>query len=240
MTVTSYPADTLEISCGGTPPRAEPGTVRRATGDEIPELARVLALAFEADPVSAWFFPDDSDRLHRLERMFALIWLPKLALPHEETYTTESLAGAALWQPPGSYETGPVESLRLLPGMARVWGRGLPRALRGLSFMESVHPHEPHYYLPILGVDPEWQGHGIGSAILGPMLERCDSEEMPAYLEATTPRNRELYRRNGFAVTEEIRFPDDGPPLWKMWREPVKRVSPLETAIDLEGEKGPS
>lgn len=221
MTVTSYTTRTPQITPSDALPGAESATVRRATGKDAPELARVLARAFEADPVTAWFFPNESERRERMERMFGLISLPKLALPHDETYTTDALAGAALWQPPGTYETGSVESVMLLPRLARVCGRGLPRALRGLSFMESTHPHEPHYYLPFLGVDPEWQGHGIGTALLGPVLERCDSEAMPAYLEATTPRNRELYLRNGFEVIEEIRFPDDGPPLWKMWREPA-------------------
>jgi len=208
MTATSYPAEVTQIT-------------RRATGHDVPQLARVLARAFEPDPVMAWFFPDESDRSERLERMFGLVLLPKMALPHDETYTTEVLAGAALWQPPGAYETGPIEDAKLLPRMARVWGRGLPRALRGLLFMESIHPHEPHYYLPILGVDPEWQGHGIGAQLLRPVLDRCDSEGMPSYLEATTPRSRALYLRNGFEVIEEVRFPGDGPPLWKMWREPA-------------------
>jgi hypothetical protein len=52
------------------------------------------------------------------------------------------------------------------------------------------------------------------------VLERCDSERMPAYLNAGSPRSRELYKRHGFHVTEEFRLPDDGPPLWRMWRDP--------------------
>jgi hypothetical protein len=53
-----------------------------------------------------------------------------------------------------------------------------------------------------------------------PILERCDRERMPAYLNAGSPRSRDLYLRHGFEVTEEFRLPEGGPPLWRMWREP--------------------
>jgi hypothetical protein len=43
---------------------------------------------------------------------------------------------------------------------------------------------------------------------------------VPAYLEASTPRNRALYERHGFTVTEEFVLGKGSPPLWRMWREP--------------------
>lgn len=86
--------------------------------------------------------------------------------------------------------------------------------------MERKHPHEPHWYLPAIGITPAWQGRGYGAALLRPMLERCDAERLPAYLEASTPRNVALYERNGFTVVEEGHYARDAPPLWRMWREP--------------------
>jgi predicted N-acetyltransferase YhbS len=88
--------------------------------------------------------------------------------------------------------------------------------------MESGHPTTPHYYLDSLGVEPEWQGMGLGSALMRPVLERCDREAMPAYLNAGSPRSRDLYMRHGFEVTEEFTLPDGGPPLWRMWRQPAQ------------------
>jgi GNAT superfamily N-acetyltransferase len=99
-------------------------------------------------------------------------------------------------------------------------GSSLPRLLRALSTVERNHPREPHYYLPFVGVEPESQGKGIGNALLRPILDRCDREGMPAYLEASTPRNRACYLRQGFEVTEEFRYPKGGPPSWRMWRNP--------------------
>jgi GNAT superfamily N-acetyltransferase len=194
--------------------------VGQASEDDAPALARTLALAFQHDPVARWFLPRDEDRLDRLERGFESIYLRRLSLPHHLTYTSPDRAGAALWIPPGAWETGTLESLRLLPHLARAFGRDLPRALRGMAAMEAAHPREPHYYLPFVGVRPTAQGRGLGTALLRPMLERCDREGMAAYLEATSPRNRVLYERLGFALVEEMPLPGDGPPLWRMWREP--------------------
>lgn len=195
-------------------------TVRKATADDAPGIAQSLARAFYNDPVIEWFLPDESQRMRRGQRMFESIFLKRVCLPQNETYTTEDIVGGALWMPPGKWQLGLLDNLRLLPHMAAVWGHGLPRALRSLGYLDSKHPHESHYYLFILGVEPEWQGKGIGAALMQPILERCDGERVPAYLEATTPRNCELYLRNGFEVVEEIELPGGGPPVWRMWREP--------------------
>ena len=54
-----------------------------------------------------------------------------------------------------------------------------------------------------------------------PVLERCDAEGTPAYLETDTERNVQLYERHGFEVTEEFDLPGGGPPVWLMWRPPA-------------------
>lgn len=40
------------------------------------------------------------------------------------------------------------------------------------------------------------------------MLTDCDRTGMPAYLEATSERNRDLYQRHGFEVSEVVTLPD--------------------------------
>lgn len=194
--------------------------MHKATGPEHPGVVAALARAFFDDPVTKWYFPDDSRRLRQHERLLAFIG-EKVWFEHDLTYTTDGGIGAAVWIPPDHWRVGIPEQLRMTPGlMSRIGLRDFPRALRGFNLMESHHPHEPpHYYLPEIGVVPEWQGKGIGTALLRPMLERCDREGVPAYLEATSARNRACYERNGFEVTGEFRYPN-GPSQWPMWREP--------------------
>jgi len=179
----------------------------------------VLARAFEDDPVSAWVLPDQEKRLAGLESMYRSISVPE-SVEHEDAYVTADGSAAALWIPPGVAKPGPVESLRLVARVIRIWGRGSLRPLRVVSYMESKLPAEPHAHLVFMGVDPDRQGEGIGSGLLRSTLAPLDLAGIPAYLEASTLRNRALYLRHGFANLEQIQLPGGGPPMWRMWREP--------------------
>jgi ribosomal protein S18 acetylase RimI-like enzyme len=107
--------------------------------------------------------------------------------------------------------------------MVRALGRHTVRALRALTHVEGRHPKEPHWYLGVLGTRTAAQGKGIGSALLAPVLERCDDEGIPAYLESSKHSNIAFYRRHGFEVTGEIALPSGGPSVWPMWRDPQPR-----------------
>jgi GNAT superfamily N-acetyltransferase len=218
------PAD-LQAQPRPDPARAtrEAASIGKATEADRSEVVTALAQAFYDDPVLGWFLPDDARRMRQLESLFGYFG-EKVWFALDETYTTAMAAGAAVWMPPDTWRVGVWDQVRMLPGMASAIGlRGIPRLLRGFNLMESKHPHDRHYYLPLIGVRPEWQGRGLGTALLLPVLERCDRDKMPAYLEATTPRNLACYQRNGFEVTQEFVLPD-GPPMWPTWREPRRRV----------------
>lgn len=190
------------------------------TPEVVAPVARTLALAFASDPHFAWIVRDERIRLARLERSFA-IFIRRLWLPPDQGFVHERLVGAALWLPPDRWHVSLLTQLRL--GPATTWAlRGdTPRLLRALNFIERRHPRQPpHWYLPIVGVAPAWQGRGYGAALLRPVLDRCDRERTPAYLEASTPRNRALYERHGFEVVEESTYASDAPPMWRMWRPP--------------------
>jgi GNAT superfamily N-acetyltransferase len=190
--------------------------IRKAAPGDVAALAGALARAFDDDPVMGWLFPDPAGRRTTLPKFFT-VHLTKIVMPHGEVYTTGDVGGGALWEPPGKWRLGAWGQVRMLPDFIRLFGRRLPLASRGLNLVEAHHPRELHWYLAVLGTEPARQGQGIGSAVMAPILERCDREGLPAYLESSKESNIAFYGRHGFEVTGEIRLPD-GPPVWPMWR----------------------
>lgn len=209
---------------------SRPGpSVRDLDASDAADVARALARAFEDDPIWTWILPDDRSRLARLARLFEVL-AERVHGPHggcevagrEEDQTSGGWAikAAALWDPPGCWKVPIRSQLRNAGPMLRVFGRQAPRALRMLGKMEAEHPTEPHWYLSLLGTDPEAQGSGLGGALLRSRLHRCDADRLPAYLESSKPENVPYYERFGFKVTQELTLPGGCPPLWLMWREP--------------------
>jgi GNAT superfamily N-acetyltransferase len=201
------------------------GSVTGVGTDRWDAVADVLAAAFVDDPVFSWLLPDAGTRRAALRRLFAIEGRHR-ALPLGRSVAagngadgTGGLAGAVLALPPGNGTPSAWFQVRHGPGYARVFGRHLLRAGRLSDAMTRVHPSTPHLYLFAIGVRPELQGRGVATAMLEPLLRRCDAEQLPAYLEASSPRNARLYRRLGF-VTDDVLRVGDSPPLELMTRPP--------------------
>ena len=193
-------------------------TVRRARTNELHELAALLAAAFHDDPV----WGPTSSRIGAVDWRGSPGSLRGLRqfMPHQQVWTIEDLAGVTVWAPPGHWQVPPRELLGRAPSIARAFGRGLPRVLRATTMVENQHPGDLHYYLSYLGVAPARQGDGLGTALLRPVLDRCDSQgARPTWRRPQASATCLPLRRQGFEVREELDLPN-GPRLWTMWREP--------------------
>ena len=190
---------------------------RRTAGRDLPMLVDTLVTAFVDDPVMTWCIPDGHRRPEILRAFFEIA--VDVNQPYGELYVTDPVpAAGAVWVPAGHRPTG--EHAEQLAGWyIEAAGEYADRAAVILERMDQCHPQGPHDYLFLLGTRPEWQSRGLGSALLREVLERCDREGRPAYLEASSERNQRLYLRHGFEVTAEITLPD-GPTMWPMWRDP--------------------
>jgi ribosomal protein S18 acetylase RimI-like enzyme len=174
--------------------------------------ADIIVLAFAADPVSRWTWPDPRTYLAAMRRMVRAFGGKAFALGSADC--VGDYAGAALWLPPGTEPDqeamGEIMQSTLTPEQ-------LEKVMAVFRQMADYHPHEPHWYLPLIGVDPAQQGKGLGDALMAHALARCDQDRTPAYLESSNPRNISLYRRHGFEVLGEIRA-GASPPIVPMLR----------------------
>jgi ribosomal protein S18 acetylase RimI-like enzyme len=109
--------------------------------------------------------------------------------------------------------------IRLLQVRA-LFPRSSRQLLAGFRSMERLRPPQPHWYLAFAGVEPALQGHGIGEALLRPVLQQADSDAVPCYLETPFPRTQALYRRLGFEIVSESHPFKDARPLVTMIRKP--------------------
>lgn len=201
----------------------KPVTVRRAVDADADALVDILVRSFDQDPVANWFVRQDEHRAAGFDAFFGMA-VRSLTLPHGEVYTTTDLAGVALWVPPGAWQMGWLRQMQLLPEATRAFGpTGLVRGLRSFAALDARHPRWPHQYGMFIGVDPDAQGRGIGSALMRTVADRCDALGIGAYLEGTSPDNVRLYERFGFRIVEQFALPGGGPISTLMWRMPAER-----------------
>jgi ribosomal protein S18 acetylase RimI-like enzyme len=185
------------------------------TGHE--EAIATLSAAFHRDPVFEWIYPDVAHRRTAVPHLFTVL-VEQFATRHVSR-TTPDVDGVALWLPPGEDLLPETSAESILAEVVEGAGPAADRLMACFELLDANHPHDPHWYLGFLGVRPELQGCGLGSALLLTTLTDVDDAGEPAYLEATSPTNRRLYERHGFEVVRALPLPD-GPSLYAMWRQP--------------------
>ena len=202
-------------------------TILPVSEDTNQENANVLGRAFIDNPIPVAIFQElpAIDRQKRLTAAFAadLEICAKTGKPLLIKEKDHVIAVAVIYHP-GSYPMSLINQILLL--IKVIWGAGfygLGRWMTYLSEVEKLHPKQPHYYLEYLGVEPAYQGKGLGSALLKFLTEKADSEQMGCYLENANPRNNPLYHRFGFETINEKNI--IGVDNWFMWRSPNKEVA---------------
>jgi GNAT superfamily N-acetyltransferase len=154
-----------------------------------------LVSAFIGDPVERWLYPNASNYFAHFGRFVEAFG--GRAFDSRTAWAIEDGTAVALWLPPGTAPDGDAIGLVIAETVAA--------AKHGDTFevleqMAASHPTYPHWYLALLGVDPAFQGHGLGSRLLEIGLQRVDSAHLPAYLETPNPDAVPLYERHGFVL----------------------------------------
>ena len=190
-------------------------TVREASSDDLDLVVQVCAEGFARDPLMLWIFQDPSTRYEGLRLAFT--GLARSYVAPDSVIHVVGDACVALWRGPA------YEALSDTGGGASPFPSAVQERFRILGeLMEIAHPRDrAHWYLNVIATLPARQGQGLGAEALRPVLDRCDADRLPAYLESSNPRNMTLYRRHGFdeGGRPTIELPD-GPSLYPMWREP--------------------
>jgi len=191
-----------------------PPEIRTAQESDRQRALHSLCLGFSSDPLVRWLWPDPSRYLEVAEAFDAY---GGRAIDHGYAHITSDCEAVAFWLPPG---IGPDEE-RLVAYLDKT----VPEARQQSFFsvlekMESFHPEEDCWYLPLIAVDPIYQGNGLGSQLMKHSLALFDETGLPTYLESSNPRNIPFYERHGFELMGQIQV-DDSPLVHPMIRTPA-------------------
>ena len=206
-------------------------------------LAALLARAFDDDPTMGWVFPVAARRERDLRRLFAANlthaarhgWVDRSPTGAGAAGgSTVNAAGVALWLGPGAFPMRAWQAL--LAGHAllslRIGILSLRRMRRLNAYAQMQHLRTvagPHWYLHGIGVEPDQQRRGLGTALLEIGVARADRDRLPCYLETSRESTLPFYARFGFRVTIPGRLPPDGPPVFSLLRPAaVKRPAELK------------
>lgn len=188
----------------------------------------VLSRAFHVDPLWTAVFPDPVRRAQLLAGLFTALIRTTIAA-RGVSDTTADLEGVALWQPPGT-DIGGWALVRAGFAMPR-WIMRLPKSerklmteiLREVGDRRRVLMPEAHWYVSAIGVDPQSQGGGVGSALMAHGIARADRGVAPIYLETETEENVGFYQRIGFEIVGELTPTGTAFPMWMLAREPASQ-----------------
>lgn len=199
--------------------------VTPAVPADLHAAAAVLAEAFAEDPVTAPLLGGSGDlheRRVRAHHLFVGLLRPVIGggtVDLARRAGQDDVLGVAIWEAPDA-TGGVLQLVRQLPSFWRACGPNhLWLALTTKLAVDRHRPRRPHWYLQEIGVRADARGQGVGGALLDARLAVVDEQDVGAYLESSTERNRRLYHRNGFVDVAPVHGVPGEP--MSMWRAPA-------------------
>ncbi|MDA8372277.1 MAG: GNAT family N-acetyltransferase [Nocardiopsaceae bacterium] len=192
-------------------------TVRLATRGDVPRAVETLGRAF-ADYAFTRHTVAADRHVERVKR-FQELFISRIGLDFGRVWISEGGDAVAVWTTPETAKAGDVFA-ELGPQFVEIAGDRAKAHEEAEAAMRPHRPQEPVWFLGSVGVDPDRQGRGLGSAVIRPGIEAAEKDGVPAFLETSDERNVGLYRHLGFTVTAEYDLPGGGPRTWAMLRRP--------------------
>ena len=202
-----------------------PDSLVRLTKTDVKPAAEMLARAFHEYALLPYFFPDEAVR-EKVSFYFLAMALYSGVRYGEVYATSPNMEDVAIWYHSSQYPLSTWKAIRCIPwkvimNFARYSGSVMQPTGR---YIEAVHKRLvtfSHWYLEIIGVDPEERGKGYAGKLIRLMLTRIDREGLPCYIETLDEKNVAIYERYGFEMIEESSIPDTSLTCWAMLRRKV-------------------
>ena len=198
--------------------------IRKLTNADVDEAADLLARAFFDYPMLTWLMPGDAHRRAALP-VFMSASVRWGLLMNDVFGIGDPLCGVAIWAPPSmaDRDLDPDDSsVRYHEAAAAIGPDAEARLERFGAEQRDLRQHQmgPRtWYLAWLGVDPDQQRAGAGTALLDDMFFHLDRIGDDIYLETEKSANVPYYLLRGFSVVTEGAISGGGPRFWTMRRK---------------------
>jgi ribosomal protein S18 acetylase RimI-like enzyme len=192
--------------------------ITTAAPSDLNESVGCLAMAFSQDPITGFLLQTGRGYQDRVTQFFSLLMRARIALkmPVLVARGTAGIHGAAM-----GYATVPPA---WPTDLAEEWDR-FEQATPGLTDRMAVYdeiagkykPSAPHYYLGVIGIDPNLHGRGFGMQLLTAFCDLSAGDQLSSgvYLETAEASNVGFYERAGFTETGRGRLGSAS--LWCMY-----------------------
>ncbi|RDW93641.1 uncharacterized protein DSM5745_00963 [Aspergillus mulundensis] len=182
-------------------------SVNTVAADKTPTVADIIARSFTTSVVSSFLFrtpestwPPDNVPYELIRCHFDEV-VSKKAQLGATIVEAGGFAAVAIWFPPDRQEhakddkeSSAHQSMRE-QAFAQKLDKVKARCLQGRK----------HWYLNLIGRDPERKEKGVVRALIQPFLQRAREDGVPAWLEAVDEHSRDVYGHFGFRTVEEFR-----------------------------------
>jgi hypothetical protein len=190
----------------------EPQWVGRARWCDVADIVKLVADALFHSATGAWLVPDERRRRDVLSAV-TRVWTEH-ALFFGEAYVLDDHSAAAVWfhrygpiPPPAGYGSR----------LAVACGDHIDRFLCLDEVLSTHRPTGPHNHLAFFAVPPDPRRIDRAAALLATSHASIDHADHPAYAEATSIAERDLYARHGYDAHPPFTLPD-GTTAYPMWR----------------------
>ena len=185
---------------------------------------KMLSNAFIHDPAFNYLIPDTNERLKILNHYFQHVI--KYGLRYGEVYSSTNLEGITVLFPPKDSSHSKWKAIKTgaLALPLKVKWKYLALQNKFHKFSDKIHTNLapcPHWYLSLIGIDPNHQGKGYGKKLLFSTINRIDPERKPIYLETNKERNLEIFKRFGFQILQKVKVPGTKIFHWSLVRNTI-------------------
>jgi hypothetical protein len=175
----------------------------RAEYNDRSRVVDILTTSFDDNKSVNYIIKQDNKRVNRIKKLIEYSF--DMCYYFGDVFLTDDKKGCALILLPDKKKTN-LKSILLDVNLifSSMGLSNLKKAMDRESKIKKLQPEGLKYYLWFIGVDPDEQNKGIGSALLNEVIKEGLSKQRPIYLETSTLKNIPWYEKFGFKIYNKL------------------------------------